>query len=160
MEEKKKDKQLRAKKKKTGRPLKYKTPKEFEDKAEKVFQKIERENQVPTITLLEVMMDCSFYCYERREEFLDIVTRTRKRAYSIYEQKALKREISERLSSMYLARHIPDDYVGIQSIEVKQQSTVDYKGINELMRNAMNLEGKERESVISSFKEALSEDEG
>lgn len=144
---------------KRGRPLKYKTPQEFKEKAYDVFLECEETGDIPTMKWLEYKMDCDFKDYEERKDFSPIVTRVRAISRAIFEQKALRREISEKLAGMYLAKNLPDSYKDTQNVEIKSESTVDVKGINNLLKEAMALEGVSREAYIATLKENLKEED-
>ena len=74
-----------------GRPLKFKTPKELEQKIEAYFKKCDRLKEPYTITGLAVELDTSretLLDYRERDEFSDSITRAKLRFHA-YAEKSL-----------------------------------------------------------------------
>lgn len=110
-----------------GRPLKIKTPQEFEEKAMAIYYEcIPDDGPVPTILWLESNLDIDFYRYLENPRFRDIATRVKKKFDALYEQKANKGLLVPHIAKMKMA-HMNDYAPVIQEVEVKQETTVNYK---------------------------------
>lgn len=133
--------------------MKYPTPELFEEKANSLLDYAERtEGVTPTVLWLEVKMDIQFYDYEQRKDFSDSVKRVRKRAFAIYEQKASCGQVVQKVAGMYLVNNL--GYVPeTQKMEVKADTTVNLKGMRDLMDDAMNLKGEARERYMEKLRE-------
>ena len=110
-----------------GRPLKIKTPQEFEEKAMAIYYEcIPDDGPVPTILWLEANLEIDFYRYLEMPKFRDIATRVKKKFDALYEQKASRGILEPQIAKMKMA-HMNDYAPVIQEVEVKQETTVNYK---------------------------------
>ena len=143
-----------------GRPLKIKTPEEFEEKAMAILRDCESDKgPVPTITWLEYKMDIpDFYLYLSKPKFRPTVTRVWKAAQALYEQKANRGVIVPKIAAMKLA-HERDYTPVVQEVEVKQETTVNYKLVDAIDARFEAIQDKEAQRLyLENMKDMLLED--
>ena len=143
-----------------GRPLKIKTPEEFEEKAMAILRECESDKgPVPTLTWLEYKMDITnIYDYLGRPKFFNTVTRVIKAAQALYEQKANKGVIVPKIAAMKLA-HERDYTPVVQEVEVKQETTVNYKLVDAIDARFEAIQDKEAQRLyLENMKDMLLED--
>lgn len=146
------------KKRGRGRPAKYETPEEFEEKAMSILEECKADDgPVPTVLWLEVKMGIPcFYDYLHRPKFTDTVTRVKKLADALYEQKANKGIIHPRIAAMKLA-HERDYAPVVQQVEVKQETTFNPKAFDILFAKAQALDVEGREVLLEELTSVIEE---
>lgn len=144
-----------------GRPAKYKTPQEFEEKALSILEECKADDgPVPTILWLEVQMGIPcFYDYMHRPRFSDTVTRVKQLVDCLYEQKANKGIIHPRIAAMKLA-HERDYAPVVQQVEVKQETTVNTRTFESLFAKAQALDIDSRDVLIKELSSVIDEENG
>lgn len=152
--------ELTSKKNLGGRPAKYRTPEEFEEKAMSILEECkENDGPVPTVLWLEVKMGIPcFYDYLHRPRFSDTVTRVKKLVDALYEQKANKGIIHPRIAAMKLA-HERDYAPVVQQVEVKQETTFNLKAFDSLFARAQALDVEEREVLLEELTSVIEEED-
>lgn len=137
---------------KRGRKLKYETPEDFEKAAMKVLEECkDDEGPVPTVLWLEYKMDVDFYRYLERKEFCDTVTRIKKRAAALYEQKANRRIIDPKIAAMKLAHE--EEYTPVvQKVDMKSETTINSKTFDELFKKAQSLPPSGKDNLIEQLR--------
>ena len=145
---------------KRGRKLKIATPEEFEEKAMSVLKECEADDgPVPTILWLEHKMDISnFYEYLARPQFTDTVTRVKKKALALYEQKANKGVIVPKISAMRLA-HESDYAPVVQQIDMNANTTINSKVFDNLFARAEALTTEGRKQLQKDLSSILGEED-
>lgn len=135
-----------------GRPLKIKTPQEFEEKAMAVYNKcLPDDGDIPTILWLESQLDIDFYDYYNRPKFSDTATRIKKRFDSLYEQKANKGIVVPQIAKMKLAHH--QDYAPIvQEVDVRTIAVVESPVFKSVLAKTEALDVSHREMLIDDLR--------
>ncbi len=144
-----------------GRPLKIKTPQEFEAKAMSVLRECEEDDgPIPTILYLEYRMGIpNFYDYLERPRFSDTASRIQKITQALYEQKASKGIVNPHIAKMKLA-HERDYAPVVQEVEVKQETTVNYKLVDAIDARYETIQDRgDRRLYLENMKSMLREDE-
>ncbi len=151
--------ELTAEKNIGGRPAKYKTPQEFEEKALSILEECKADDgPVPTILWLEVQMGIPcFYDYMHRPRFSDTVTRVKKLVDCLYEQKANKGIIHPRIAAMKLA-HERDYAPVVQQVDIKQETTVNTRAFENLFAKAQALDVNCRDALVKELSATLGEE--
>ncbi len=143
-----------------GRPAKYKTPQEFEEKALSILEECKADDgPVPTVLYLEDTMDIDFYSYLNKPRFFDTVTRVKRKVDSMYEQKANKGIIHPRIAAMKLA-HERDYAPVVQQVEVKQETTINTRTFESLFAKAQALDIDSRDVLIKELSAVIDEENG
>ena len=73
-----------------GRPMKFKTPKEIEDKANEYFKKCDIDEKPYTITGLAIALDTdrqTLINYENRDEFFDTIKKVKQKVENYAEER-------------------------------------------------------------------------
>ncbi len=143
-----------------GRPLKIKTPQEFEEKAMAILRDCESdEGPVPTILWLESNLDIDFYRYLEMPKFRDTAMRVKKKFDALYEQKANRGILVPQIAKMKLA-HMKAYAPVVQEVEVKQETTVNYKLVDAIDARYENIQDRgDRRLYLENMKSMLREDE-
>ncbi len=145
---------------KRGRKLKYETPEDFEKAAMRVLEDCKADDgPVPTVLWLEYKMDVDFYRYLERKEFCDTVTRIKKIAAALYEQKANRRIIDPKIAAMKLAHE--DEYAPlVQKVDMKSEATINSKTFDDLFKKAQALTPSVKDNLIAELRSIVHSGEG
>lgn len=142
-----------------GRPLKIKTPQEFEEKAMRIYNEcIPDDGPVPTILWLEANLEIDFYRYLEMPKFRDIATRVKKKFDALYEQKANRGILVPQIAKMKLAHQ--NDYSPIvQEMDIRTTVVTETPVFKEMFAKAQALDVQSRSLLCDNLRSLVEEGE-